>query len=193
MASSEPPDAGPDVSPGERDALAAALSAASSEPGHDPSGGLTLDQLAAETGVSPTLLEAVVRTGLLVPADSGGPAPFARADVDAVRAGMSLLEAGVPLSELLALAREHDEATRATAERAVELFARYVRDPLRATAGTEAEVAAGMVAAVEAMLPAAGTVVGHHFRQTLLSAARQRVRTPPPAGASGGGADPEPA
>jgi hypothetical protein len=39
-----------------------------------------------------------------------------------VRAGLSLLEAGFPLADLLALAREHNESTQAIAEQAVALF-----------------------------------------------------------------------
>ncbi len=143
----------------------------------DPGQRLTLAELSARTGVSATLLEAVARQGLLVPATDGR---YGAADVEAVRAGISLLEAGVPLSELLALAREHDEATSAVAVHAVDLFARYVRDPLLANAGSEEEIAAGLVEAVEAMLPAAGTVVAHHFRRRLLAAAQARLDAAPP-------------
>ncbi|MFP4312630.1 MAG: hypothetical protein ACLFS9_11710, partial [Nitriliruptoraceae bacterium] len=55
--------------------------------------------LLAATGASEALLEAVSRTGLLVPhhlAEDGTPR-YTEADADAVRAGLTLLEAGLPL------------------------------------------------------------------------------------------------
>jgi DNA-binding transcriptional MerR regulator len=136
---------------------------------------LTLDELAERTGVSLTLLEAIAREGLLVPRVGDDERAYTVADAAAVQAGLALLEAGVPLSELLALARAHDEAMRATAEQAVDLFARYVRDPIRGSAVSDAEASERMVGALQAMLPAAGTVVAHHFRRRLLAAARARI------------------
>lgn len=135
---------------------------------------LDFEQLAIRTGVSPTLLEALEREGLLVPR-SDDDRPYTAEDVGAVRAGLALLEAGVPLSELLALAREHDDAVRHVAERAVDLFARYVRDPIRGQAGDSDVAVTAMVGALEAMLPAASAIVTHHFRRRLLTAARSRI------------------
>ncbi|CAN5501103.1 hypothetical protein BH23ACT7_BH23ACT7_21500 [soil metagenome] len=164
-----------DLDPGEQ-ALAAALTGPL--PGEDPAAGpperLSLDGLAERTGVSVTLLEAIEREGLLV-ARAEGDEPYTAADADAVRAGLALLEAGVPLSELLALARRHDEAMRAVAEQAVDLFARYVRDPIRGSAASDEDAAGLMVDALGAMLPAVGAVVAHHFRRRLLAAARSRI------------------
>lgn len=106
-------------------ALAGALAAdAGSGEADEP---LTREQLAERAGVPETLLEALEREGLLVPG-TGEPA-YDTGDLAAVQAGSALLQAGLPLSELLALAREHDQAMRAVAERAVDLFARFVRDP----------------------------------------------------------------
>lgn len=159
------------------DATEQALAAALTADG-DPAAPLTLDELSAATGVSPTLLEVVERAGLLVPSSGNAAAPYTSADVDAVRAGLALMEAGVPLSELLALAREHDDAMRAFAERAVDLFARYVVDPIRGTTESETEAAARMVDALETMLPAASAVVAHHLRRRLVAAAQARIEAP---------------
>lgn len=134
-----------------------------------------LEELARRTGVSPTLLEALEREGLLVPRGDDVRATYTPADEHAVAAGMALLQAGVPLSELLAVAREHDTAMRALADRAVDLFARYVRDPIRGTAHDSEVAAEQMVAALHTMLPAASEVVAHHFRRRLLGAARSRI------------------
>lgn len=172
-------------------ALAVAL--AGPTPGETPPGDgeelLSLDQLSQRTGVSAALLAAIERQGLLVPRSSDEEPVYTAADAEAVSAGLALLEAGVPLSELLALAREHDQAMRAMADRAVELFARYVRDPIRASAGSEAEAVEQTLQALQAMLPAVSTLVAHHFRGRLVDAARARLDPDPhPLGA---GPDPE--
>ena len=136
---------------------------------------LTLEELSERTNVPTTLLEVVEREGLLVPRSGDTEAPYTAADVEAVRAGFALLEAGVPLSELLALAREHDTAMRALADRAVDLFARYVVDPIRGTTESDAEAAQRMVEALQSMLPAASAVVSHHIGRRLVAAARARI------------------
>ena len=164
-----------DLDEGEQ-ALAAAL--AGPLPGEERSPAqerFDLDELARRTGVSTTLLEALEREGLLVPRGDEDGARYTTADERAVTAGMALLQAGVPLSELLAVAREHDAAMRAVADRAVDLFARYVRDPIRGTAADADAAADQMVGALHAMLPAASEVVAHHFRRRLLGAARSRI------------------
>jgi len=115
-------------------ALAGALAADAGS--GDQAEPLTREQLAQRAGVPDTLLEALEREGLLVPG-ADEPAPYDTGDLAAVQAGSALLEAGLPLSELLALAREHDQAMRAVAERAVDLFARFVRDPALGRAGGE--------------------------------------------------------
>ncbi|MGH8896094.1 MAG: MerR family transcriptional regulator [Egibacteraceae bacterium] len=165
-------DAG-ELDPGE-EALAGAL--AGPLPGEDVASEeqLGLADLAERTGMSLVVLEAVEREGMLVPRGDGD-RPYTTADVDAVQAGLALLGAGVPLSELLALARRQDEAMQAIAEHAVDLFARYVRDPIRGSAACDEEASQRMVDALHAMLPAAGAVVAHHFRRRLLAAARARI------------------
>lgn len=136
---------------------------------------LTLEELAERTGVSVTLLEAIEREGLLAPRASEGKARYSAADAEVVKAGLSLLETGLPLSELLALAREHDAAARKTASNAVELFIRFVRDPIRGTAASEEEAAERVIEAFRKMLPATTSLVAHHFRNVLLEQARARV------------------
>ncbi len=135
---------------------------------------LDLAGLADLTGLSPTLLEALERQGLIV-RRTDDERPYTTADADAVRAGVALLESGVPLSELLALAREHDAAMQAVARSAVDLFARYVRAPAQATAASDEEATARMVDALGSMLPAVDTIVSHHFRRRLVDAARERM------------------
>ena len=161
---------------GDLDAGEQALAAEISRPPEDEDDlpPMDLPGLAAHTGVSLTVLESVARQGLLIPpADDG--AGYGATDARAVLAGQALLDAGVPISELLALAREHDAAIGKVAEQAVDLFARFVRDPIRAQVDDEGEAAGRMVAALQTMLPAATTIISHAFRRRLLQAARIRL------------------
>jgi len=136
---------------------------------------LSLAELAQRTGVSITLLEAIEREGLLTPSPGEGGRGYSASDAEVVKAGLELLETGLPLSELLALARRHDEAVRATADHAVELFIRFVLDPIRGNASSEEEAAEKVVAAFAKMLPATTSLVAHHFRGVLLRQARTRI------------------
>jgi len=166
---------------GDGDAAGHALAKALAQPLPDETAReepLDRAQLEARTGVPGALLDVLEREGLLVPRH-GGERPYTDADVAAVGAGLALLETGVPLGELLALAREHDQAMRAVADRAVDLFARYVRDPARRSAESDAEAAERVVAALRAMLPATAAVVTHHFRRRLLAAAWERIDAGP--------------
>jgi hypothetical protein len=135
---------------------------------------LTLDELAARADVSVTLLEALTRGGLLLP-KAENPDRFDAAEAEAVAAGLRLVEAGLPLGELMDLARAMNEAMRPIAARAVDVFATYVRDSVEASAESEDDAAARLVEAFRAMLPATGRLVGHHFRGLLLAEARARM------------------
>ena len=130
--------------------------------------------LAQRAEVPESLLEALEREGLLVPRADGA-TPYTGADLAAVRAGAALLQAGLPLSELLALAREHDQAVRATAARAVELFARFVRDPALGEADDPDQAAEQVVGALRSALPATSALVAHHFQRRVLAEARARL------------------
>lgn len=135
---------------------------------------LTLPELAQQAQVSLPLLEALVREGLLTPRATG-PIRLTLRDAQTVRAGLALVDAGLPLDELLELARRTDDAMRAVAEHAVELFLRFVRDPVRGTSPDEDEAADRLVTAFHTMLPATEQLVGQHFRQLLIAQARARL------------------
>ncbi len=143
----------------------------------DPPGDrlLTLDEVAEATGVTPALLEAIEREGLLVSNKVGGEARYTTADIKVVASGLELLQAGLPLSELLALARQHDEAMRTVASQAVEMFLSFVRDPIRAQATSESDAATKLVDAFRKMLPATTSLVAHHFERVLLAEAQARI------------------
>lgn len=167
------PDAG--VGPdGGLDAPDAALAAAVADDGAAP---FDIEELAAEVGATRTLLDAVERAGLLLPhhVDDEGVARYSAADAEAVRAGLALLDAGLPLGELLDLARHTDEAIQVVARHAVEAFLRFVRDPVRGTASSDDEATRRLVTAYETMLPATERLVAHHLRRRLVADATARV------------------
>jgi DNA-binding transcriptional MerR regulator len=147
---------------------------------------LTIGELAEVTGVPLALLKAVEAEGLLIPRRLGGQDRYTGEDVAAARAGLLLLEWGIPLSALLDLSRRHHEATQAVAAEAVSMFSTHVRGPLRrahppAEADTDRGGAADephierLLQAYAELLPAVNTLVGHHFTRTLLAAALDHV------------------
>jgi DNA-binding transcriptional MerR regulator len=133
---------------GELDPADERLAAAVAEAGTEGEEELfPLEELAARTQVPAPMLEALVRDGLLVARRREGEVLFSKADVGVVNAGLRMLETGLPLPELLALARRHHAATREFALQAVELFDTYVRQPLRSAALPEPDRAERLVEA----------------------------------------------
>lgn len=159
-------------------ALIEALSTATGSTDTDAPG-LTVEALAERSGLPPAVVEAVAREGLLHPAPGSDPPRFGEDDLAVLRAGTTLLEAGLPLGELLDLARRTDQTLRELADHAVEVFLHFVRDPVRGTADDADEAADRLVGAFRAMLPATGELVGAHFRRLLVAAARARVEDGP--------------
>lgn len=137
-----------------------------------------LEDLATLAGTSLVVLESVARSGLLVPhhVDTDGSAWFSEADLAAVRSGLVLLEAGLPLDELLAIAVTSDASISAIAERASEAFLAFVRDPVLGSASDDDVAAQRLVTAYERMLPATIHLVAHHLRRRLMVAALQRLQ-----------------
>lgn len=161
---------------GEADAdLAAAVAA---ELG-DPADGalLDLDGFAAAAGVPASLIQAVEREGIRIGRHVDGSTLYTQSDIDLVRTALRLLEFGLPLGDLLGLARDADEAMRTLASRAVDLFDDHVRTPIRDTAGDDDAASERMVEAFRELLPAVTMLVSHHFRRVLLETAEARIET----------------
>lgn len=147
--------------------------------GSPASEGLTADDLADRTGLPTTVVEAVAREGLLHPLPDTRPPRYGEDDVTVLAAGARLLEAGLPLGELLDLARRTDQTLRGLADHAVDVFLHFVRDPVRGTEDDPEAAATQLVDAFRTMLPATGELLGAHFRQLLVAAARARVEAGP--------------
>ena len=97
----------------------------------------TLDAFAARSGVPASLIQAVEREGIRLGRVVDGEDRYTAGDIELVRTALRLLEFGLPLPDLLGLARDADTAMRGLAERAVELFDEHVRKPIRDTAGDD--------------------------------------------------------
>ena len=136
---------------------------------------LTVDEVAERSGVPVALLRSIERAGLRIGRRIDGEERYTDADVEMVRQGLRILEAGFPLQDLLALAAEYDGTARATAERAVELFDTYVRTPVRDSGASDTEAAEKLVAAFRDLLPAVTGLVAHHFRRVLLAVAEEHI------------------
>jgi DNA-binding transcriptional MerR regulator len=165
--------------------LAAAVSAALGEAGDttvnadtEKDGSLTLDEFSAASGVPASLVQAVEREGIRLGRRVDGEDRYTAADIEVVRTALRLLEFGLPLPDLLGLARDADTAMRGLAVRAVDLFDEHVRKPIRDTVGDDERAAEQMVEAFRELLPAVTTLVSHHFRRVLLETAEAQIEEP---------------
>jgi len=154
--------------------LAAAVAAARGESG-DETELLDLEAFATRSGVPASLIQAVEREGIRLGRVVDGEERYTEGDIDLVRTALRLLEFGLPLPDLLGLARDADAAMRGLAERAVELFDEHVRKPIRDTAGDDDVAATQMVEAFGELLPAVTQLVSHHFRRVLLETAEEHI------------------
>lgn len=152
-------------------ALIEALAGAAAGPGEL----LSLDELARRTGVSRAVIEAIEREGLLAGRPQGVDARYTTADAEMLSGWLELLEAGLPLSEFLALARDHHRAMTEIATRAVDLFLQFVRDPIRVSAADDDEAARRLVEAFHEMFRAISVLVAHHFERVLVAEGLARI------------------
>jgi len=132
---------------------------------------LALDAFSQRSGVPASLIQAVEREGIRLARRVDGQDRYAASDIRTVRAALTLLEFGIPLGELLSLARDAHEAMLSLAERAVDLFDEHIRKPIRDTANDDEEAARELIEAFRTMLPSVTDLVASHFRRVLLATA----------------------
>lgn len=154
--------------------LAAAVAAAREEAGGAREL-LDLETFSARSGVPASLIQAVEREGIRIGRTVEGQQRYTAGDIELVRTALRLLEFGLPLGDLLTLARETDLALRALADRAVEMFDEHVRKPIRDTTGDDGRAAGQMVEAFSQLLPAVTQLISNHFRRVLLETAEEHI------------------
>ncbi|HYF11890.1 MAG TPA: MerR family transcriptional regulator, partial [Actinomycetota bacterium] len=134
-----------------------------------------LDEFAQRSGVPASLIQAVEREGIQLGRPVDGEVWYTTNDVEMVRGALRLLEFGLPLGELLSLARDTNDAMVTLAQRAVALFDEHVREPIRDTAASDEDAASQLVAAFDTLLPTVTNLVANHFRRVVLAAAEERL------------------
>jgi DNA-binding transcriptional MerR regulator len=136
---------------------------------------LSLEAFSQRSGVPASLIQAVEREGIRLARRVEDEDRYAASDIRTVRAALTLLEFGLPLGELLSLARDAHEAMLGLAERAVELFDEHVRKPIRDTATDDERAATELIDAFRTMLPSVTELVANHFRRVLLATAEAHL------------------
>lgn len=136
---------------------------------------LTLEEFAHRSGVPSSLIQAVEREGIRLGHLEDGEQRYTPADIETVRGALRLLEFGLPLGELLSLARDTHAAMVSIAERAVRLFDEHVRTPIRDTASSDEDAAEQLVEAFRSLLAAVTSLVANHFQRVLLEVAQEHI------------------
>jgi DNA-binding transcriptional MerR regulator len=130
-------------------------------------------EFARALGIPYPLLVSLEKSGLLVPQSvGGGDQRYTESDLEVARGALKLLESGVPLHDLLGLAIEHDRATLAFVDRAIDLFDDHIR---KRTRDGKEESAKKVAEAYRELLPVVTGLVAHHFQRVLVRRALERL------------------
>ena len=125
---------------------------------------VSFDQLVETSGFPIEIVELAVDAGLLKPTPTD-PSRYDREAVAMLRAGSALLDAGLPLEELLGVAMQHAEHVERVVDEAIELFQRHLEPGDRDRRAT----------IVADLVPLVSDLVAGHFRQTLVDRASSRL------------------
>jgi DNA-binding transcriptional MerR regulator len=136
---------------------------------------LSLRELSERSRVPPSMLRSLAASGVLRPRGSGEAAFYTSADVRAVRHLLSLIGTGLPMEEFMRVAHVELDAIEATAGQAVELFLKFVREPLQAAALPQREEAEQLVEAFRLMLHSTTSLMAYNFQRAVLNAAHDAI------------------
>lgn len=136
---------------------------------------LTLRDVAERTRVPPSMLRSLEASGVLRPRRFGDEHGYTVSDVRAVRMLLSLLGSGLPMEEFMRVARVQLEAIDEVAEGALDLFLRYVRQPLLDAGLPEEEEAELLVGSFRLMLHATSTLIAYNFQRMVLNAVQDAI------------------
>ncbi len=130
---------------------------------------LTLRQVAERTRVPPSMLRSLEASGLLQPRHDDPDLPYTTADVRAVRMLLSLISGGLPIEEFMSVARTQIDSHSSVAEGAVDLFFRYVREPMLDSGLAPDAEAEQLMASLAMMLQATTTLISYNFQRRVLN------------------------
>jgi adenylate cyclase len=125
---------------------------------------MTVDQVAAETGLEPELIERIL---VILGTPKGRERLLTPEDAAALRHCARVLAAGFPLVAFLQLVRVYVQSMRRIADAEVRLFHLYVHEPLIRDAVPELEMAAQMGELAEDILPLAAPLTEYLHRRYL--------------------------
>ena len=138
-------------------------------------GTLSIVELAEKTRVPPAMLRSLEGSGVLRPQRIGGVRRYTAADVRAVRMLLSLVGSGVPMEEFMEVAAVQLQAADTVARGAVDLFLRYIREPLLASVLSPQEEADRLVAAFRILLQSASELITYNFQRTVLNVLQDEI------------------
>ena len=118
---------------------------------------LSFDELVNQSGLGDEIVQMAIDAGLIRPLTTDAN----RFDVNTLsmlRAGVGLLNSGLPFDELVQLAVRHAQHVESVAEDAVALFAQHLTE----------ESDSSQTETVETIVPLVTELVAQHFRQTLI-------------------------
>ena len=127
---------------------------------------LSCDELAKRSGLDTELVGLAIDAGLIRPVRDLADGPrYSSGALSMLRAAAGLLDADMPLDDLVGLALRHASNMEAVADDAVELFAQRFGDRPN---DERAELATWLI-------PLVTDLVAQHFRETLVERATERV------------------
>ena len=130
-------------------------------------------ELARRAEIPEFLIDVVVSAGLLTPSGDGDDQRFAADAVDMLVAARTLVNEGVSLEELTALAMRHATHIENVVDDAIELFKRNSRR--HDANGAEGGGHDDLVSLMHRLVPVASNLVGQHFERTLRTRALARL------------------
>lgn len=128
----------------------------------------TLVELAERTGMPVPMLRSLEASGVLRPVKTGTTSVYSSADARAVRMLLMLVGSGVPMEEFMEVARVQLDAADAVARGAVDLFMRYIREPLTASRLPQKQEAERLVASFRLLVSAASGLISYNFERMML-------------------------
>ena len=155
-----------------RDGGPAPLLPAESDASEEP---LTLAEVAERSGVPTAMLRSLEASGVLRPRRFGDRRRYTTADVRAVRMLLALLGGGLPMEEFMRVAHVQLMTVEQVASEAVELFMRYVREPLKQSGLPPKEEAERLMASLRLMIHAATALMTYNFQRVVLNAAHDAI------------------
>lgn len=136
---------------------------------------LTLREVAERAKVPTAMLRSLEASGVLRPRRIGDEVRYTPADVEAVRMLLALLGSGLPMEEFMRVARVQLDAAEDVADGAVDLFLRYVREPLLASKMPSKEEAERLVAGLRLMMHATSTLMTYTFQRMVLNKVQEAI------------------